>query len=186
MILETLYGDDDDNDDNDRPTQFVHSDKLGALERQLYGHVLATIDLDKLHGLEEQTALLLIEDQDLSDELAMDLSRHMIEAALRRMIEDPRRTISIGAPHGVTPEEKAAVAFDEECQFCLSDRQDAIARKQAEANPSPDEPCPCCDMLVQDWRERHKDKLAKAGLSNPQDKRHKPSPPRRGGRIEVS
>lgn len=196
----------DDDDDGGVATQFVHSEPLAALERRIYGHVLAAVDLDAISNLEQITISLVREALDSEgerkrkraarsgappvaltpqDELAMDLAAQLIEGALRRLVDDPRRYVSYGPPHGVTPEEAAAVAFDEDCPYCVAERHDAQARREhlAKHPPEEEEPCPCCDMLVDSWREEHKETLAKAGLA---DVEHAPVSFKRGGRIEVS
>ena len=55
------------------------------------------------------------------------------------------------------------VAFDETCQFCVAARQ---ARARAKAHPEPEEEeyCACCEMVREEWREKHREVLAKAGL----------------------
>jgi hypothetical protein len=143
--------------------------------RGVLGDALPEIDAD---SLPEVTA---------TDELAMDLAAQLIEGALRRLVEDPRRYMSYGPPHGVTPEEAAAVAFDEDCPYCVADKvQEEAERRHLAKHPMPEEeePCPCCDMLVESWREANKEKLVKAGLA---DERHKAASPfKRSARIEVS
>ena len=157
----------DGEDDLDRPS-FKCSKKLGDLEEQLYGHVRAAVDLGAISCLEQHVSFLLSEDFGMDDSLAIDLSRQIIDAALRRVIEDPTRYVSFGAPDGITEEEKEAVAFDETCQFCLAARR---ARERAKAHdgaePEEEEYCACCEMLRDSWREKHADVLAKAGLAPP-------------------
>jgi hypothetical protein len=201
-----IDGLDDDDDDDGVATQFVHSEHLAALERRIYGHVLAAVDLDALSNLEQITISLVMEALDSEGErkrkraaktdalpaipphaeLAIDLAAQLIEGALRRLVDDPRRYMDCGPPHGVTPEEAAAVAFDEDCPYCVAIRADEQAQREHLAKHPTDEEeaCPCCDMLVESWREEHKEKLAKAGLA---DVKHKPvSSFKRGSRIEVS
>jgi hypothetical protein len=165
MKIEQLH--DDAPDDLDRPL-FVQHVKLRELEKQLYGHVLAAIDLDALSGLGEHLTLHLMEHFELDDHLAMDLADQVMNTALRRVIDDPSRQMSFGAPDGITQAEKDAVAFDETCPFCLAARQD---RERAKARTGADEPeeeyCACCEMVRESWREKHALVLAKAGLGPP-------------------
>ena len=155
----------EDEEDFDRPS-FVHTRKLGLLEQQLYGHVRAAVDLDALHGLEEHLVLVLMEDFAMGTDLAIDLSTQVIEAALRRVIDDPARHIRLGAPDGITEEEKAAVAFDGTCPFCLAARQ-ASERAKAAGDDQHEELCACCEMVCNEWREKHAEVLEKAGLAKP-------------------
>lgn len=172
---------------------FVHAKKLSALEEQLYGHVFAAIDLDALARLEQHLCMLLMDDFKLPGELALDLSTQILESAIRRVAEDPARHVSFGPPEGITEAEKAAVAFDETCPFCVAARRAAQPARprsasgggasatsigaafdisvrhgsEGDLHESEDEPCPCCEMLAQSWREEHADVLAKAGLAPP-------------------
>jgi hypothetical protein len=156
--------------DFDRPS-FVSSKMLAVLEEQLYGHVRAAVDFDMLYQLEEHLSLILMKDFAMETPLACDLSTMILEAALRRVVDDPVRHGTVnGAPDGITEEELEAVAYDEACEFCRAARQ---ARERAKAFAGVEEEyCACCEMLRDDWREKHADVLAKAGLTRP------PSEPR--------
>jgi hypothetical protein len=156
----------EDDDGFDRPF-FTQSKGLNVLEDQLYGHVRAAVNFDALSQLEQHLALVLGDKFKLTLDLSLDLSTQMIEAALRRVAEDPIRIVQMGGPpDGITDEEKQAVAFDETCQFCLAAKQQrdrAKARAMA-GEVEEEEFCACCEMLREDWRKEHADVLARAGL----------------------
>lgn len=173
---------------------FVHSEKLRELEAQLYGHVLGAIDLDALAGFEQHLYELLSRELELSDELALDLSTQILESAIRRVAEDSRRYLSFGPP-GISDAERAAVAFDEACPFCVDARRAALvsaARARCGASEphddgqADDEPCPCCEMEAQRWREEHATVLAKAGLSRPSSTSAMSSTSAIAGVIEIA
>lgn len=153
----------------DLPT-FVHHARLRALEEQLYGHVLDAIDLDALHGLEQMLYSILTSRMRISSELALDLSVLMIERALVRASDDSARYLDTGPPPGITKAERDAVAFDASCPFC---REAARAKREScgasAAAIEDDEPCPCCEMLAEEWREEHREVLEAAGLRKPRD-----------------
>ena len=153
----------EDDDGFDAPL-FAQSKRLGKLEDQLYGHVRAAVDLDMLSQLEQHLAMVLGDQFAMTTELALDLSTQMLESALRRVAGDPIRTVVIdGPPDGLTEDELEAVAFDETCQFCVAARQ-ARARAKARPEPEEEEYCACCEMVREEWREKHREVLAKAGL----------------------
>lgn len=155
----------------DRPV-FVHHHALREIEQQLYGHVLAAVDLDKLSGL-EQLLWMLFDDLAIDDALALDLTKQLIASALARVAQDPDRHMA-SVPYGVTKEEAAAVAFDDACLFCRAEAaadQRAAERAAAGDADEPDEPCACCDELVRAWRAEHAEVLAKHGLGPPAEHR---------------
>ena len=149
---------------------FSQHDELGTLEEQLYGHVRKAIDFDALASLEHALCMMFCEQHEMSDELSIDLAAAIMHRAFLRAANDSARYCDSGAPPGITEAEKAAVAFDEECPFCLSARE---AAQRAAAKPGDeavdDEPCACCDMLAESWREEHRETLVKAGLAKATD-----------------
>lgn len=159
-----------EDDDGFETPLFAQSKRLGVLEDQLYGHVRAAVDLDMMFQLEQHLAMVLGDQFEMSTDLALDLSTQMLESAIRRVAGDPIRSVVIdGPPDGLDEEELAAVAFDADCQFCLADKQN---RDRAKARASAgiveeEEYCACCEMLRDDWRAKHADVLAKAGLARP-------------------
>ncbi len=159
----------EDDDGFDAP-MFAQSKRLAVLEDQLYGHVRAAVDLDLISQLEQHLSMVLGDQFKMTTDLALDLSTQMVEAALRRVAGDPIRAIVIdGPPDGITEEEKQAVAFDETCQFCLADKQQR-ARAKARASAGiveEEEYCACCEMVREEWRDKHAELLAKAGLARP-------------------
>jgi hypothetical protein len=145
---------------------FRHDKKLRLLEQQLYGHVLAAIDLDRLFQLETSLYTILTDDTGILDALALDVASQLVERALIRAADPDARFCDLGPPEGITEAERRAVAFDEACPICLEDR--AIERQRERDRgrvPHEVEPCPCCDDLAQSWREEHAEVLAKAGLT---------------------
>ena len=142
---------------------FVHDNKLRRLEEQLFGHVLAAIDFDRLGQLE--TSLFgVLADAGMAEDHALDVSAQLVDRALVRMIDDEARRMDFGPPHGITEAERRAVAYDEGCPICVEDRQVAEQRER-DGPPVGDEPCPCCDDLARQWRVEHAQTLARAGLS---------------------
>ena len=158
----------EDEEEFDRPA-FLHERTLAALEQQLYGHVRAAVDLDAISQLEHHLSLVLCEDFKLNTDLALDMSTQIIEAALRRVVDDPARAVSRGAPDGITEEEKEAVAFDATCPFCVAARaaRERARSRSDDEEEEEDEYCACCEMLRESWREKHAEVLAKAGLARP-------------------
>ncbi len=151
----------------DRPF-FSHQTKLRELEEQLYGHVLAAIDFDALARAEQQLFWVLSEEHGIDDELALDLAAQIMDRALLRVADDPSRYGDMGPPEGITEAEAKAVAFEEDCPFCIADAESA-KRESAHAHVAA-EPCAVCDDLAQSWREEHADVLAKHGLGPAADK----------------
>ena len=144
-------------------TLFVHDSKLGLLEQQLYGHVLAAIDFDRLSQLETSLFSILV-DAGLTETLALDLAAQLVEHALIRATDADTRFCDWGPPEGITEAERRAVELDEACPICVEDRELERQRARSVAEPPPDEPCPCCEDLAQSWREEHAEVLARAGL----------------------
>jgi len=68
------------------------------LEQVIYEQVLETIDLDRLAGIETMLAMELAELEDLSEEETVDLAKSMIDRALARVPDDPRRYGTFGRP----------------------------------------------------------------------------------------
>ena len=139
---------------------FAHDAKLRALEEQLYGHVLAAIDLDRLAHL-EQVLYAVLSDRGMASDLALDLSLQLVERALVRASDNQARFCDFGPPPGITEAERRAVSFDETCPICVGDK-----RAGPPSEPHEDEPCQCCDALAQSWREEHAEELARAGLTS--------------------
>lgn len=151
-------------DEEDLAAPFFSSDeKLVELERRLYAHVLEAIDFDAVSSLEQHVCMLLADEHDVPQQLAYDLAAKVIEQALQRAALDPIRYCDVGPPPGITEAERRAVAFEADCPFCQFDAQQA--RAAAEGKLQNDEPCACCDMMAEDWRQEHADVLAKAGLA---------------------
>jgi hypothetical protein len=147
-------------------TLFVQDDKLGLLEQQLFGHVLAAIDLDRISHLE--TSLFAhLTDAGLTETLALDLAAQLVEHALVRVATDADiRCCDFGPPEGITDAERRAVEHDDACPICVEDRAIERQRARSVAEPPPHEPCPCCEDLAQSWREEHAEELAHAGLTS--------------------
>lgn len=153
----------------DRPTFTQHA-RLRALEEQLYGHVLEAIDFDALAGLEQVLFEILTRRMRIGTELALDLTTVIIERALVRASEDAARYTDCGPPPGITEAERKAVAFDASCPFCRvaaeRDRErGATSATGSDTHGFADEPCECCEMVAEQWRDEHREVLAKAGLA---------------------
>jgi hypothetical protein len=158
-----------EDDDGFETPLFSQSKRLAVLEEQLYGHVRSAIDLDALSQLEQHLSMVLGDQFGMTMDLSLDLSTQMLESAIRRVAGDPQRHVNMGPPDGITDDERFAVAFDETCQFCLAakqnrDRDTARAKAGVEME---DEYCACCEMLRDEWRDKHAEVLAKAGLARP-------------------
>ena len=135
--------------------------ELAALEEQLYGHVLDCIDFDALNGL-EQLLWHLVDKLGLGDlDLEGGLSTWMIRRAIVRAAHDPTTTFS-EVPFGITKAEAKAARFDAECPFCLY--EDEHPREAEDEHEHGDEPCPLCDDMAREWREKYADALRRRGL----------------------
>ena len=147
---------------------FAQHDELGTLEEQLYGHVRKAIDFDALANLEHALCMMFAEEHEMSNELALDLAAAVMHRAFMRAANDSARYCDSGAPPGITDAEKAAVAFEEECPFCIAARESA-QRAASKPDEVDEEPCECCEMIAQSWRDEHRDVLVKAGLAKATD-----------------
>ena len=142
-------------------TALAERKDLAALEEQLYGHVLDCIDFDALNGL-EQLLWHLVDKLGLGDlDLEGGLSTWMIRRAIVRAAHDPTTTFS-EAPFGITKAEAKAARFDAECPFCRY--EDEHPREAEDEQEHGDEPCPLCDDMAREWRDKHADALRRAGL----------------------
>lgn len=108
---------------------------LGALERAFYRHVLRTIDLDALFGLEQMLWSELQALDLFNEDQMLDISNAILARALERVARDPLRSMKEGTigPGGhlvAVPEEPHG-----DCPFCgppdLSGAAQAGAREAA-------------------------------------------------------
>ena len=146
---------------------FSSHERLAKLERQLYGHVREAIDFERLHCFEQHLWSVMKNRFSISETLAFDLASQMIERAIARAAYDPVRHGITTVPLGITEAERKAVAFEDDCSICK-----VLAKLEAKP-PEPEvdeegEPCPCCDIMAAEWREKHAEALSKAGLSPPE------------------
>ena len=74
----------------DRPL-FMFDRGLAVLERAFYRHLLRTIDLDALFGLEQMLWSELQESGLFTDEQVLDLSNAVLARAFERVAHDPPR-----------------------------------------------------------------------------------------------
>jgi hypothetical protein len=80
------------------PPALAAGDAATLLDRMVYEQVVACIDLDELHALEQAITLLATELDDVGPDRATDLARAMVDAALRRLPDDLRRYLDAGGP----------------------------------------------------------------------------------------
>lgn len=139
--------------------QYPKPASLAELTASLYNHVLEAIDFGALYTF-EQLLWSLLPEQGVDDEDG-EIASTMIRDAIIKAASDPMRNVST-VPYGVTKEEEKAVAFDENCFFCVYEA----------ANPSEDDTyqdgeCGCCDAMARDWREEHAHVLSRRGVRPP-------------------
>jgi hypothetical protein len=97
---------------------FVFDGQLAALERAFYRHLVGTIDLDALFGL-EQVLWAELQAKDLfNDDQVLDLSNAILARAFERVAGDPRRSMKAAriGPGGAIID--APEAPHEGCPFC--------------------------------------------------------------------
>lgn len=80
------------------PPALASGDASTLLDRLIYEQVVACIDLEELHALEQAIALLATELDDVGPDRATDLARALVDAALRRLPDDLRRYLDAGGP----------------------------------------------------------------------------------------
>jgi hypothetical protein len=73
------------------PAALPVADATTLLDRLIYEQVVACIDLEELHALEQALTLVAADLDGFSPDRAADLARAMIDAALRRLPDDVRR-----------------------------------------------------------------------------------------------
>lgn len=129
---------------------------IGAIADAFYNHVRETLDLEALNRIEQELWSVL-DAAGIEDELG-ELSSKMVRDAIIRLADDPMRNIS-DVPYGITEEEAAAVAYDDECPFCV------LEAAQPKTEPAHDDDCSCCAMIAAEWRAQHAEVLARAGLA---------------------
>jgi hypothetical protein len=78
------------------PPALAAGDASTLLDRLIYEQVVACIDLEELHALEQAITLLSTELDDVGPDRATDLARAMVDAALRRLPDDLRRYLDAG------------------------------------------------------------------------------------------
>ena len=78
------------------PAALPAGDATTLLDRLIYEQVVACIDLEELHALEQAITLLATELDDVGPDRATDLARAMVDAALRRLPDDLRRYLDAG------------------------------------------------------------------------------------------
>lgn len=160
--------------------QFGQHAGLGQLEDQLVEHVRAAIDFQRLAGFEQHAFELLVRDEELPEPLALDLSQLLVRQALEAVIRHPMHATSV--PFGVSKAEQFAAAFEDDCPFCALEAE--VRARAVEQGRNPDRPyddddgddndgddddhdddCPCCAMLVAEWRAENADALRRFGLA---------------------
>ena len=77
--------------DQATPPALAAGDATTLLDRLIYEQVVACIDLEELHALEQALTLVVADLDGFSPDRAADLARTMIDAALRRLPDDVRR-----------------------------------------------------------------------------------------------
>lgn len=77
------------------PPALAAVEATALLDRLIHEQVVACIDLEELHALEQALTLLATELDDGPDRAA-DLARAMVDASLRRLPDDLRRYLDAG------------------------------------------------------------------------------------------
>ncbi|HEX8107559.1 MAG TPA: hypothetical protein VF516_07505, partial [Kofleriaceae bacterium] len=100
------------------PPALAADEAAVLLDRLIYEQVVACIDLEELHALEQAITLLAAELDGVGPDHAADLATAMIDAALRRLPDDVRRYLR-----------GARWLFDDRCELCedeaRADRRDS-------------------------------------------------------------
>ena len=78
------------------PTALAAGDATALLDRLICEQVIACIDLDELHALEQALTLVAADLDGVGPDRAADLARAMVDAALRRLPDDLRRYLDTG------------------------------------------------------------------------------------------
>lgn len=156
---------------------FSSHEKLAEIERQLYGHVVDAVDLDALDNL-DQFLYELIRKRNIGHDLAVDIASALIARSLHRVADEQLGMRATSIPFEITEAERRAVAFEASCPFCNFERKLAEQAKRDAAlrasSADDDECCPLCDDMAAEWREKHAEALAKAGLWPPEpEHKHK-------------
>lgn len=156
---------------------FTSHKKLVELERQLYGHVIEAVDWDLLHAFDEYLYTVLRK-RNIGHDLAVDIAAQLIERSLHRAADEQVRFALSSVPFGITDAERRAAAFEDGCPFCdyeakvaeqaVKDAAKAAARPPSEGDEEDGDCCPLCDDMAAEWREKHAEALARAGLSPPE------------------
>ncbi len=89
------------------PPALAADEAAVLLDRLIYEQVVACIDLEELHALEQAITLLAAELDGVGPDRAADLARAMLDAALRRLPDDLDRYL-----HG------AGWLHHDECPLC--------------------------------------------------------------------
>jgi hypothetical protein len=144
-------------------TALAERPELAELEEQVYDHVLECIDFDALYGL-EQLLWHLVDKLGLGElDLEDGLSSWIIKRAIVRAAHDPTTSYT-DVPFGITKAEAKAVKFDDDCPFCRYEAEHPREAKIDDEHDHDDEPCPLCDDMAREWREKHADVLKRRGL----------------------
>ena len=80
------------------PAALSTGDATTLLDRLIYEQVVACIDLEELHALEQAITLLATELDDVGPDRATGVARAMVDAALRRLPDDLRRYLDASGP----------------------------------------------------------------------------------------
>jgi hypothetical protein len=92
------------------PAALPAADATSLLDRLIYEQVVACIDLEELHALEQALTLVAAELDGFSPDRAAELARAMIDAALRRLPDEVRRYLG-----------DADWLRDQRCELCEDD-----------------------------------------------------------------
>lgn len=140
---------------------------VAALAERLYGHVFRAVDGVLLYAI-EQILWSEIDRTGVHDEEGA-LATALIAEALARVGHDPERSHG-SIPRDITPAERIAAAYDDDCLLCRYEINEAIARESGQR---------CCDLeaatpdeeweelqaqAAAGWRARNADALRRFGL----------------------
>ena len=140
---------------------------VAALAERLYGHVFRAVDGVLLYAI-EQILWSEIDRAGVHDEEG-ELATALLAEALFRVGYDPERSHG-SIPRDITPAERIAAAYDDDCLMCRYEINEAIARESGQR---------CCELEAAEpdrewaklqaqaaagWRARNAEALRRFGL----------------------
>jgi hypothetical protein len=138
-------------------------EKIEHVRERLYGHVRRLIDGEALFSL-EQVLWSVVDRAGVHDDES-ELTNALLAEALASIAYDPERNIST-TPRGITDEEIVAAEYDETCELCHHDLEEAKQRRAGNTEDAVDSEILAMHAeAATHWREEHAVALARFGLA---------------------